>query len=82
MANKKSLNSQQKRGLLIVFCKQQIVKAKIDNFIKTHENMSKEEQMLYIAENINEFRCKKDDMKLIKERVYAFEKTYNKEGEL
>ena len=73
-----SLNTQQKRNLLMTFCKQQVVKAKIQRFINTHKGMSKEQQMLYIAEHINEFRCNKNDISLIKQRINVFEETYNK----
>ena len=73
-----SLNTQQKRNLLMMFCKQQVVKAKIQRFINTHKGMSKEQQMLYIAEHINKFRCNKNDISLIKQRINVFEETYNK----
>lgn len=73
-----SLNTQQKRNLLMIFCKQQVVKAKIQRFINTHKRMSKEQQMLYIAEHINEFRCNKNDISIIKQRINVFEETYNK----
>lgn len=73
-----SLNTQQKRNLLMMFCKQQVVKAKIQRFINTHKGMNKEQQMLYIAEHIKEFRCNKNDISLIKQRINVFEETYNK----
>ena len=73
-----SLNTKQKRNLLMIFCKRQVVKARIQCFINTHKATSKEQQMLYIAEHINEFRCNKNDISIIKQCINVFEETYNK----
>jgi len=77
-----SLTLQQKRTLLYTFCKQQIVKAKIQNFINNNPDMSKEEQMLYIAEHIKEFWCDDIDEVLIKIKINEFEKTCNQTRKL